>query len=64
MRWPPGRTPVPRCLRYLCVIGCLTAVVMASEAGACALFSLPTSFPTGDGPFSVAVADLVAVSDK
>jgi hypothetical protein len=39
-------------------MGCLAALVMASEAGAGALFSLPTTFPVGDSPGSIAVADL------
>ncbi len=42
------------CLR---LIGCLAALVMASEAGAGALFS-PATFQVGSGPESVAVADL------
>ncbi len=41
------------CLR---LIGFLAAIVMASEAGAGALF--PRSFPAGFRPYSVAVADL------
>jgi hypothetical protein len=44
-----------RCLR---LIGCLVALVLASEAGARVLFSPPTNFPAGDSPTSVAVADL------
>ncbi len=44
--------------RGLRLIGCLAALVMPSEAGAGALFSLPTSFPAGNSPRSVAVADL------
>ncbi|MBW2696044.1 MAG: VCBS repeat-containing protein [Deltaproteobacteria bacterium] len=49
MRGLPGR--------FLAVIGCLAALVVASEAGAGALF-LGQKFPAGDGPQSVAVADL------
>ena len=50
----------PRALDRHCLrlIGCLAVLVIASEAGAGALFSLPTNFPAGDGPVSVAVADL------
>ena len=36
----------------------LAALVMASEASACLLFSPPTNFSAGDSPVSVAVADL------
>ena len=43
---------------YLGLMGFLAALVMASDAGAGALFSLPTNFPAGDSPSSVAVADL------
>jgi hypothetical protein len=39
------------------VMSCLAALVMASEAGAGALF-LGQKFPVGIGPRSVAVADL------
>ncbi len=42
--------------RCLGLMGCLAALVMASEAGAGALFS--RSFAAGDNPISVAVADL------
>ena len=42
--------------RYLWLIGFLAALVMASEAGAETLSS--RSFAAGDGPLSVAVADL------
>jgi hypothetical protein len=43
---------------YLALTGFLIVLVMASEAGAGALFSLPTSFAAGDELRSVAVADL------
>ncbi len=42
---------------FLRLIGCLAALVMASEAGAGELFPR-RSFPVGDFPPSVAVADL------
>ena len=42
---------------YLGVMSCLAALVMASEAGAGALFP-GQKFRAGDGPSSVAVADL------
>ncbi len=42
---------------YLGLMGFLAALVMASEAGAGALFP-GQKFPAGDGPSSVAVADL------
>ena len=43
--------------RYLGLMSCLAALVMASEAGAGGLF-LGQKFPAGNGPVSVAVADL------
>lgn len=43
--------------RCLHLIGCLAALVMASEAGAGALFP-GQKFPTGNRPQSVAAADL------
>ena len=42
--------------RYLHLIGCLAALMMPSEVGAGALFS--RSFAAGNGPTSIAVADL------
>jgi hypothetical protein len=49
------RNPLPA--RYLGLIGCLDALVMASEAGAEELFP-SRIFAAGNGPASVAVADL------
>jgi hypothetical protein len=44
-------------MRWLGLIGFLTALVISSEASAGALFPGP-KFAAGDGPHSVAVADL------
>ncbi len=60
------RNPLPA--RYLGLIGCLDALVMASEAGAGELFP-SRIFSAGNGPASVAdldddtVPDLVIAND-
>jgi hypothetical protein len=60
------RNPLPA--RYLGLIGCLDALVMASEAGAGELFP-SRIFAAGNGPASVAdldgdtVPDLVIAND-
>jgi hypothetical protein len=46
---------------YFHLIGCLAALVMASEAGAgalCPTFQAPVSYAAGNAPDAVAVADL------
>jgi hypothetical protein len=49
--------------RYVWLIGFLAALVMASEAGAEALFP-GQKYPAGNAPRSVAVADLDGDSDR